>query len=203
MLLLSSEMINNLTRTWINLTFCEWIVVLGFVLMPFTFFGSPAEFWPIAVFAMLGTAISSALIIGLDISDFPNQTPIYHSPTWNSFFTGIGTIMFSVAGAAALPTFQNDMKNKGHFTYAAILGFSLTTLMYITVALTSYLTYGHLVQTNIIRNLPSNGVTVAINFFMTCHVLCAYLIILNPVNLSMEDYCNIPHCKFHKLVIIT
>ena len=107
----------------------------------------------------------------------------------------MGTMLFSVSGAAALPTFQNDMRDKSKFSLACTMAFGLMFVMYILVSVGGYLTYGSSVKSNVLKSLPLGPLTTTINVLMIVHVICAFLIVINPVNLSLEDYFGIPHCK--------
>ena len=70
-LLLSAEMTDSILSQYsVNVRFCEWILIIGFCLMPITFFGSPVDFWPVAVAAMSATAVSSVLITYAAFSDY-------------------------------------------------------------------------------------------------------------------------------------
>ena len=119
----------------------------------------------------------------------------YNPPTARTYMLAIGTMLFSVSGAAALPTFQNDMKDKSKFSIACVIAFALMLVMYMTVAISGYLAFGSDVKSNVLKSLPPGYLTTAINILMIVHVLCAFLICANPVNLCMEDYLGISHCK--------
>jgi len=77
-------------------------------------------------FGAIVTSISGIILLLVEvIQDSPVYLPqaVYDVPTFNSFFLGFGTIVFAFGGAAAFPTFQNDMKDKTKFSYAVIIGF--------------------------------------------------------------------------------
>ena len=44
-------------------------------------------------------------------------------PSLHTFSLGLATIMFSFAGAGALPTIQNDMGDRSKFTRSVFLGY--------------------------------------------------------------------------------
>ncbi|KAI1290166.1 Proton-coupled amino acid transporter 4 [Halotydeus destructor] len=193
-MLLTAELIQSILRPWLELAFCDWIIITGFILMPFTFFGSPADFWLVGVTGSAGTVVSAILIIYSSSIEIDTEIPVeFTTPTFRSYLLSMGTVMFGVAGACALPTFQNDMKDKSKFTMACVISFTMMCIIYFSVSLSGYLAFGQSVQTNIIRNLPDNWITTTISVFMAGHVFCAYLILLNPVNLSFEDYFGLPH----------
>lgn len=106
-----------------DVTFCQWIVIIGLFMIPCSFFGSPADFWPVAIMAMGGTAVASVLVTyGIIISDHVDYPP-RAAPTARTFFVALGTIIFGYGGASAMPTFQMDMKKKSDFVPAVAMAF--------------------------------------------------------------------------------
>ena len=222
-LLLLAEYIQRLTDViGFHLTFCEWIVITGLILLPFTFAGSPVDFWPIAVSAMSSTAIASVLILIEIIYQNAKIHPIHqignitiiselidsssrpvHDVTFTvtakSYLLGLSTMTYGFAGASAMPTIQNDMKNKSKFTTAVILAFILLLIIYLPVAVAGYATYGLSLRPNVMRNLIHSPVVTITDLLIAIHVFSAYLILLNPVNLNVEHTLNITHGKFNSI----
>ncbi|KAI1290010.1 Proton-coupled amino acid transporter 1 [Halotydeus destructor] len=193
-MLLTAELMQSILRPWLQLAFCDWIIIAGLLLMPFTYFGSPADFWLVGVTGATGTIVSVILIVYLSCTEIDTQVPVaFVTPTFRSYLLSVGTLMFGVSGACALPTFQNDMKDKSKFSMACVISFTIMCIAYFSVSFTGYLAFGLNIQSNIIRNLPDNWITSTISVFMAGHVFCAYLILLNPVNLSFEDSLGLPH----------
>ena len=60
------------------------------------------------------------------ISDFqmyPDQPPIPHSnPSFGSFFSAFGKILFAFGGASIFPTLQVDMKDPKKFPITVVIG---------------------------------------------------------------------------------
>lgn len=195
-LLLSAEMIGSLLHPVLptNLSFGVWIIVVGLILMPFTFFGSPVDFSPVALFAMSSTSVAAVLILVSCLTADPltEIVPEYEI-SFMGILVGIGTMCFAFSGASAMPTIQNDMKNKKSFTTSVILAFTVLIHIYMPVAVVSYHRFGDATKSNIIRNLAPGPLTTTIRALMTGHVLCAYLILMNPVNLNIENHLNFVH----------
>lgn len=225
-LLLLAENIQRLTDALgFHLTFCEWIVITGLILLPFTFAGSPVDFWPIAITAMSSTAIASILIlvevvrqknlrnslhsndnlvhlydIGNNLTAFTMSIDSPSEPsdfviTAKSYLLGLSTMTYGFAGASAMPTIQNDMKNKSKFTIAVILAFILLLLIYLPVSIVGYAVYGDNLRSNVMRNLTNSPLVTITDVLIAIHVFSAYLILLNPVNLNVEHALNITHGK--------
>ena len=197
LLLLSAEMIYSLSKPAISadISFGEWIIIMGLILLPFTFFGSPVDFSPVAVFAMSSTSLATVLVI---ISCLASETiPMEEAPEYSISFmnvlTAIGSMCFAFSGASCMPTIQNDMRNKKSFSKSVLIAFALLILIYMPVSVISFHKFGDNTKSNIIRNLPASGLTTTIQILMAGHVVCAYLIIINPVNLNIENYFAFDH----------
>lgn len=125
-LLLCSELVESLTNSWLkHITFCDWILILALLLLPLSWFGSPADFWPLAVGA-IGTTLLGLILLMIEIiRDAPSHihSATHSAPTFKGFFLGFGIIVYAFGGAAAFPTFQNDMKDKTKFPIAVVIGF--------------------------------------------------------------------------------
>lgn len=198
-LLLSAEMmhilVQPLIQSYISFTFCQWVVISGLILLPFSFFGSPADFSPIAFFAMTSTSLAAVLIV---IACITSPAPeVFSSPGFLisplTLLLGIGNINFSFSGASCMPTIQNDMRNKKSFSVSVITAYIILILIYLPVSAVGYYRFGNNIQSNIIRNLPPSLLTTTIQALITGHVFCAYLILLNPVNLNLENFLTIQH----------
>lgn len=128
MTLICSELVHGIcddfSVPYLNeITFCQWILIIGLIMIPLSFFGSPADFWPVAIMAMGGTAVASVLVTyGIIVSDH-EEYPRRDAPTARTFFIALGTIVFGYGGASAMPTFQMDMKKKSDFVPAVALAF--------------------------------------------------------------------------------
>lgn len=127
-LLLCAELIQEVLKDHVRISFCDWIIVIGLVLIPFMFLGSPQDFSPAAFGAMGCTVVSCVLLLVLfgeevySCGGLPNDTT-YGGVTFKSVFLSLGTILFAFGGAATFPTFQNDMKHKRQFPSAVTIGF--------------------------------------------------------------------------------
>ncbi|CAG2177486.1 unnamed protein product [Oppiella nova] len=192
-----------------NLGVCSWVPIVGITLTPFMWLGSPADFWPAAYTAMISTVLGSVLLlisIGMDSKNRAKDA-VYAMPTFVNFFKAFGNILFSFGGASAFPNFQNDMKNKEEFPRAVTFGFIGLLMLYIPVSGGGYGVYGTSVHPSIIEDLPANGLTTTIQIMFLIHCYFAFLIIINPVLLEIEELLNIPkhfnwkRCAFRTILM--
>ena len=215
------QILNQLLPSGSPVTFCQWIIVLAVTLAPISLLGSPVDFWPVAMFAMSSTSVASILIVtsvlfiprDLLVSEtiqfnstsvltevkslFPSELLDSSTVTWTSFLNGISTVVFVTGGAAVLPTVQSDMKNKSHFVYSVVIAYSLMLAIYLPVAVVGYGYFGETVDVNITLNLEHYAMTPTlvylIQLLLCTHCYCAFLISINPVNLTFETLIKVEH----------
>lgn len=197
-ILVCSEMIESLIP--VRVSFCQWIMIVGICLLPFSFFGSPVDFSPVAFFAMSSTTVAAILIlISLATQESSHGPEVQlddiesKSPSAMSIMLGLSSMCYAFSGTSCMPTIQNDMRNKKSFKTAITCAYAVMISIYLPVSLLGYYKAGSAVQSNVVRNLTPSTLRTCIEVLMTAHVLCAYLILMNPVNLNIENRIGIRH----------
>ena len=196
-ILLASENLNslidlNLTSMSAKSEYRVWLVICTLVLLPLTWLGTPKHFWPIALCAIISTAVALLLIMiktGVDFDGVAKTSPA----TTTSFFSAIGVITYSLGGASAFPTFQCDMKQPSHFNSSIVLAYITVLLMYLPISILGFLAFGDDVKANVLMNLSStSGITKCASAMVTAHMLLCFVILLNPVSQQLEEWLNVP-----------
>lgn len=196
-ILVCSEMMQLLLP--LNLTLCQYIVILGFVMLPATFFGSPVDFSPVAFLAMSSTSCAAVLILIAITTGDVSGTPVVTTPDTESDVTpislmlGFSSMCYAFSGTSCMPTIQNDMEKKSAFNRSIVMAYMVMISIYLPLSVTSVHLLGPGIQDNIIQNLNPSFLKTGSVVLMTAHVFCAYLILLNPVNLNIETMLSIPH----------
>ncbi|CAB4252507.1 similar to Saccharomyces cerevisiae YNL101W AVT4 Vacuolar transporter, exports large neutral amino acids from the vacuole [Maudiozyma barnettii] len=97
------------------------------------------------------------LFITLDMK--PAEGVIYgvNGSRWTLF---VGTAIFTFEGIGLIIPVQNSMKNPEKFPLVLGLVIITVTLLFVTVAVVGYLSYGSKVETVILLNLPQDNITV-------------------------------------------
>lgn len=113
-------------------------------------------------FIMIGLVIilfftMKHLFITLDMK--PAEGVIYgvNSSRWTLF---VGTAIFTFEGIGLIIPVQNSMKNPEKFPLVLLLVIITATLLFVTVAVVGYLSYGSQVETVILLNLPQDNIVV-------------------------------------------
>lgn len=205
---------------------CEWLLVVGIVMIPVTWLGSPKDFWPIAIGALITTSVACILIISQIVMDFTDQDyldnctmidrendPVqlateYEPPTFKGYMQAFGTIMFAFGGASTFPTIQADMRNKSHFKWAALIALMVLGVIYTPTASVGFFLLGNCIQDNIVDNLSAGPIKIVVQSVLLVHLLTAFPIVMNPPNLFFENAMGLPkefgwrRCLFRTLTLI-
>jgi len=67
--------------------------------------------------------------------------------------------------------------------------------LYLPLSLTSYVIIGDNVADDVLESCNSGVLSDLVKVLMAFHVFCAFLIVVNPLNQSLEQLINIKHCK--------
>jgi len=194
-LILCADNIQDIAKDAIpQMNTCLWLIVVAGALWPFTWVGSPKDFWWAGLAALLSTVIALIMIYIQAGIDAPStRADIYYtSPTLESFFTALPTIMFAFGGASTFPTIQNDMINKSEFVKSVGIAFVGLLLIFLPAGACGYYVYGAEVDPNILKSL-TDGVPKTIGLaLIAAHVFFAFILISNPIYQSSEELLKIP-----------
>ncbi|XP_076305512.1 uncharacterized protein LOC143222640 [Tachypleus tridentatus] len=192
-LLLSSELIQSLGDK-LNLSFCFWILILGTILCPLMWLGTPEDFWPVAVGSLGTTTFASILLFTNILMDHYNVENVvtYPTPTVKSFCFSFSAINFAIGGITTLPTIQNDMKDRSKISIAVAISYFALLVLYLPVAIAGYAGYGEQVKTNVLLSLSSGPIRTTIEIMLAGHFLFTFLIIINPTCQELEEMLCVP-----------
>ncbi|XP_042214086.1 amino acid transporter AVT1B-like [Homarus americanus] len=176
-----------------SVSICEWVLITAALVMPFTWLGTPKDFWQASVLAVTTTTIACVVIlveIILEKDLHPN--PVYQNPTVSSFALGFGAILFAFGGASVFPTIQNDMGNRKLFIKAVVVAFAVLLALYLPVATTGYAVQGMDVKDNILLSVESSkGIVKAALMMEVLNLLGTYIITYNPIGQMFEEVFSI------------
>ncbi|CAG5130404.1 unnamed protein product [Candidula unifasciata] len=205
-LLLASENLQSLVRNaGRDISFCYWLIIVAGALCPISWLGTPKDFWPIAVGAVVSTSIACCLIVANAMYDGKKLSPAtYPEIQFESFFMAFGTICFAFGGHPAFPTFQTDMKEPEKFGRAIFIAYCIVLLMYLPVAICGYTVYGTQAADNILETMSPGPMLYIVEVLITLHLFCGFIIVMNPVCQETEELLKIPtHFNFRRVIIRT
>lgn len=182
-----------------------WLLIIGGLVLPFTYLGTPKDMWPFAVIASLTTSTACVLIIVKSILDSPSDlsTVPKFDVTVESFFTAFATIAFAFGGASLFPSFQSDMKKPEKFTTSATSAYAIILSLYLPTSILPFVVYGARNDDNVLQTIKNQGDTGAVKnmaivaeVLITIHLVFSFVIVLNPVSQQIEEYLKWPNRKY-------
>lgn len=231
-IVLISQLLGSLMgAAGLHLTLCVWMVIVAITLIPLTWAGTPKDFWPIAVGALITTCIACGLIITTCVLDgqglreaFANGTEgaveiSQPAPTMNGIFKAFGSIMFAFAGASTFPTIQADMADRSKFNISALIAMAILFLIYFPMAVAGYYSLGapvfgvdgvqiQGVTDNIVLAMSDGPTRIVVEVMLLLHLITAFPIITNPPAQFFEQILGIPssfnwkRCAFRSLSVL-
>jgi len=203
-IVLISQLLGSLLHNaGVELHLCQWMVIVAALLIPLTWAGTPKDFWPIAVGALITTVVACTLIIvscvlrGIELRGSGeakvNSTAVeFPAPTFEGSFKAFGSIMFAFAGASTFPTIQADMADRSKFNISAIIAMAILFLIYFPMAVAGYYSLGNLVTDNIVLAMDGGWMKMLVEIMLLLHLITAFPIITNPPAQFFEEMLNVP-----------
>ncbi|KAK3786481.1 hypothetical protein RRG08_058537 [Elysia crispata] len=197
-----SELVSNLH---VDIPKCFWQLIICAVICPVCWCGTPKDFWLIGVGAAGSIAAACVLLLIAMGRDAPQLSPSYDSPfKWTTFLMSFGMIFFAFGSHPSLPTFQADMKQPNKFNLVCLISYSSLSIIYIVMAVEGFLVYGSKVQPSIVMSMMPGPMLVAVQILVTIHLLCAFVIVTNPVCQEGEEILKIsPYFSYQRILFRT
>merc|ERR1711892_819034 len=193
-----------------SMSLCVWMVIVAAMLTPMTWMGTPKDFWPIAVGALITTCLACLLVIVTCILDGNQlEEKVFPAPTADGMFKAFGSIMFAFAGASTFPTIQADMKDRSKFNISAIMAMGVLLAIYFPMAAACYFSLGDQVTDNIVLAMSDGWQRIVVEVMLLLHLVTAFPIITNPPAQFFEELLNIPsnfnwkRCAFRSVSVLS
>jgi len=193
----------------VHLSVCVWAIIVAGCMAPLCWFGTPADFWFIAVGALVSTVVGCGIIMVKEGVDSQNESSCYYTYNNNTnqnefnvnrpaptspldFGKAFSSIMFAFAGASTFPTIQADMKDKAKFPKAAVIAMLILCLIYVPMSAVGWGLLGDKLENSVIESLCDGPVKVTVEILFLLHLITSFPILLNPPNQFFEGLLKIP-----------
>ncbi|XP_069365029.1 uncharacterized protein [Maniola hyperantus] len=192
-LLLAAQIIEQVFMTLApTVTICIWYLVVVGAMTPLMLFGTPRDFSFLGVIAFFAAVVACILYFIQMMNDVRPFVFRWGIHGFTDFFLAMGIIMFAFGGASTFPTIQNDMTDKTKFNKSLQYGFTAMLALYLPIATAGYAVYGESVGSNFITSLGPSALSLVGNVLMAVHLICAFIILINPVCQELEELYSIP-----------
>ncbi|KAK0164215.1 hypothetical protein PV328_002869 [Microctonus aethiopoides] len=146
-----------------DLSFCYWLLVVGVLLCPLMWLGSPRDMKTLAICSTAAVLLTAMLVWWCIITDDQNLDTISvpTAPSWDVFISGYSMLAFQFDVHPTLMTIQVDMQRPQDINKAVIMSFFVSGLLFgITMGLAAW-RYGGSTTANILQIAPPGYVSRA------------------------------------------
>ncbi|XP_022818471.1 probable sodium-coupled neutral amino acid transporter 6 [Spodoptera litura] len=180
----------------IGITYCVWMVILGLLLCPVMWLGSPKDMKPIAITSVIivtTVAITTwTCILRDDTSPMPTSNVVDLEPQLQEFLIAYGILAFQFDIHPMLLTLQVDMKDSKKINSAVLGGFGITGCMFAITAVLSAFRYGTDLDNNILQSIPSSIPLYLMSLLVTLQLCLSSAVSHSALFQHIEDLMNIP-----------
>ncbi|CAK1543496.1 unnamed protein product [Leptosia nina] len=180
----------------VGITYCVWMVVIGLLLCPIMWLGSPKDMKPLAltsVFIVTTVAVSTwTCIINDDTSPPASGDVLAYSPSTRDFLVAYGIMVYQFDIHPMLLTLQVDMKDSRRIHSAVLGGFMVTGLMFTVTSFLAAKRYGNNIQSNILQGLPPSIILYIVALLVTLQLCLSSAVGNSALFQHLEDLLKIP-----------
>ncbi|CAL7952059.1 unnamed protein product [Xylocopa violacea] len=176
-----------------DLSFCYWLLVVGVLLCPIMWLGSPRDMKLLASFSCTTVVLTALLIWWCIITDNRelDMTPIPTSPSWDKFISGYGMLAFQFDVHPTLMTVQVDMRRPQDINKAVIISFLVSGSLFVVTASLAVWKYGGSTTANILQVVPESFAASTAVLFAAIQLCLSSAIGHSALFQHIEDHCNI------------
>ncbi|KAK9296608.1 hypothetical protein QLX08_009442 [Tetragonisca angustula] len=176
-----------------DLSFCYWLLVVGVLLCPIMWLGSPRDMKILATFSCATVVLTALLIWWCMITDNRelDVVPVPASPTWDKFISGYGMLAFQFDVHPTLMTVQVDMRRPQDISKAIVISFLVSGSLFFITTILAVWKYGGSTTANVLQVIPE-GFTVSVAVLSAALQLCLSSALGHSALFQdLEDQCNV------------
>ncbi|KAK3926752.1 Amino acid transporter AVT1B [Frankliniella fusca] len=185
----------KMTDQRVDLSFCYWLIVLGILLCPIMWLGSPKDMKWLAVTSVctvLSVAVLTWICMLQDDTLPATYNPIWTQPSWEALAIAYGIIAFQFDVHPMILTVQVDMQHKNKLGKAILGSFLVTGLLFmITTAIATW-KYGAALRYNLLQGLPASTPLYVNVLLVTLQICLSMVVGGSALFQDIEDKLNIP-----------
>ncbi|XP_006610904.1 proton-coupled amino acid transporter 4 isoform X1 [Apis dorsata] len=176
-----------------NLSFCYWLLIVGILLCPIMWLGSPRDMKIISLFSCTTVLLTALLIWWCIITDTRELDiiPILTSPSWDKFISSYGMLAFQFDIHPTLMTVQVDMRHPQDINKAVVISFLVTSSLFLITTILAVWKYGSSITANILQLIPGNFIMSIVVLIAALQLCLSSVLSHSTLFQDLEDQCNI------------
>ncbi|KAK9869589.1 hypothetical protein WA026_003340 [Henosepilachna vigintioctopunctata] len=202
----------RLTNEHLDISFCYWILILGTILCPILWLGSPKDMkWLCSLSALI--VISVFLLVNGSLFYQSEKEVILNESTpkkstWEFILIAYGIVAFQFDIHPTILNIHVDMKNRKKISKAVIFSFLVSLSMFAVTCINIYLRYGDSLKPSILETLSTTifshlaSILVAIQLCLTSAISNSALYQHLEESLNISREFNHKRCLLRTMLII-
>ncbi|XP_063542721.1 uncharacterized protein LOC134751268 [Cydia strobilella] len=208
----------KITGGEVGISYCVWMIIIGLLLCPVMWLGSPKDMKPLAVTSvgivstvalcvwtcillddssppsagMLDQPQLKDLVIAYGIMAFQTGARYINASVCASCWTTSGIIAFQFDIHPMLLTIQVDMKDSRKINRAVLCGFAFTGALFAITSVLAAYRYGSAVETNILQGIPPSIALFVVALLVTLQLCLSSAVGNSALFQHVEDLLHIP-----------
>ncbi|KAJ8920708.1 hypothetical protein NQ315_004847 [Exocentrus adspersus] len=179
-----------------DISYCYWIIILGLILCPVLWLGSPKDMKCVCTLSVLIVVAvflltSGSLLFTNKIDSNLKEANDGHVPLWKSILTAYGIIAFQFDIHPTILTIQIDMHNKFKLPIAIIGAFIVSLCMFGIVAALTCFKYGKGAHPSILETMPPTIILDVVAGLTALQLCLTSAVSNNALYQHMEDCLGI------------
>ncbi|XP_060807336.1 probable sodium-coupled neutral amino acid transporter 6 [Amyelois transitella] len=180
----------------VGISYCVWMLIIGLLLCPVMWLGSPKDMKPLAVTSVVivsTVAICTwTCILQDDVSPPSSGGLLEYQPSVEDFLVAYGIIAFQFDIHPLLLTIQVDMKDSRKINVAVLGGFCVTITMFTITTALAALRYGGDVHNNILQGIPPSYTLYMVALLVTIQLCLSSAVGNSALFQHIEELLKIP-----------
>ncbi|XP_068157165.1 uncharacterized protein mah [Drosophila tropicalis] len=189
-----------------NFSYCYWAIIVGLVICPLMWLGSPKHMRGLAIIAvcvmitivgLLWFCLFAAPSLGQPFEGITLELPGFLT-VLNSY----SVLAFQFDIHPVLLTLQIDMKNKSQVSWAALSGIAITCGVAIFGSVIAAYKFGSMIANNLLQSLPTSIPFYVMLILMSLQLCFSVTVASSAMFLQIENYFKLPESLSLKRMLI-
>lgn len=169
----------------------SFIILVALVLLPIVLFDNLSILAYISATGVFASILILVSVVWVGVFDGVGFHHVEDSGffKWKGIPTAISLYMLCYSSHPVFPALYTSMQKKHDFSKVLLICFTLSTFIYVSMAVLGYLMFGSSVESQITLNLPTDKVSSQIAIYTTLITpIAKYALILKPIVISTEGW---------------
>ncbi|ALC46444.1 CG13646 [Drosophila busckii] len=189
-----------------NFSYCYWAIIVGLIICPLMWLGSPRHMRGLAIIAVCVMIIIVGLLwyclFDAPALGTPFEGVTLELPGFLTILSSYSVLAFQFDIHPALLTLQVDMKRKSQVSWAALSGIAITSSVAIVGAVIAAYKFGSMITDNLLQSLPTSVPYYVMLILMSLQLCFSVTVSSSAMFLQIENYFKLPESLSCKRILI-